>query len=341
MPLKSLDSPPTLEDVARRAGVSYQTVSRVINNMPNVAPRTLEKVRKAIEELNYRPNRAARSLVTGRSQAIQVLLCDKYNFRVVPKMEEAAYRCGYQLRVTALHETTSTPELRQKLAEIIASQVDGVVLVMPWLGISYAELLKVAGNIPIVIVGSSMGYETNSTLIEQAHGTRLAVQHLIDLGHRQFAEISGTVFMYEDSRIRHETYLEVLRENGLKPGPTENCNFTMDSGFEAMNRLLATGQPFTALVCANDESALGAIHAAHNAGLRIPQDLSVVGFDDEPFSSHSTPPLTTIRQDYEALGNNAIDQLISLIQNPGAAPHQRIIFPKLIVRESTAPPAEK
>ncbi len=331
----------TLHDVAERAGVSYQTVSRVINNMPNVSQRTLDKVKRAIEELNYRPNRAARSLVTGRSQSLHVLVCDKYNFRAVPFMEEAAYRHGYQLRFSTLHEAYSVPELRHRLTEIAASQVDGIAIVMPWIGLTYDELSKLADGIPLVIVGSSLGFDTNSTLIDQAHGTRLAVQHLIDLGHRQFVEISGTIAKYEDARIRHETYQAVLREHGLTPGPCEAGNFTMTGGFEAMKRLLASGQPFTAVVCANDESALGAMHAAYNAGLKIPRDLSIVGFDDMDFAAHSTPPLTTVRQDYIALGTNAVEHLMSLIQNPSASPHQRVIFPKLIVRESTAPPPAK
>lgn len=342
MPQKSPDSSPTLEDVARLAGVSYQTVSRVINNMPNVAPHTLEKVRKAIEELNYRPNRAARSLVTGRSHAVHVLVCDKYNVRMIPSMEEAAYTEGYQLRLTTLHETYSIPELRQKLTEIIASQVDGLLLVMPWRGMSYAELLKIVAGTPIVIVGCSMGYETNSVLIDQEYGMRQVVQHLLDLGHRRFAEISGTIDKYEDARIRHETLREMLGARGLETVLSESGNFTMDMGYEITRRMLAERgkSPFTALVCANDETALGAIHAIHEAGLRVPQDISVTGFDDMDFARHCTPPLTTVQQDYQALGANAVQHLLSLVANPRSAPHQRIIFPKLMARESTAPPAE-
>ncbi len=340
MSTKNASRAVTLHDVADRAGVSYQTVSRVINNMPNVSPQTLQKVNQAIEELNYRPNRAARSLVTGRSHAIHVLVCDKYNVRMIPSMEEAAYAEGYQLRLTTLHEIYSLPELRQKLSEIIASQVDGLLLVMPWRGISYAELLKIVADTPLVIVGCSMGYETNSVLIDQEYGMKQVVQHLLDLGHRQFAEITGTVDKYEDARIRHQTLADVLRLHGLAPVLSESGNFTMDVGYETTRRMLAqrSKSPFTALVCANDETALGAIHAIHDAGLRVPQDISVTGFDDMDFARHSIPPLTTAQQDYRALGVNAVQHVISLIQNPKAAPHQRIIFPKLQIRESTAPP---
>lgn len=342
MPLKSPDSPPTLEDVARRAGVSYQTVSRVINNLPNVAPHTLEKVQKAIQELNYRPNRAARSLVTGRSQAIHVLTCDKYNFRVTPFMEETAYQAGYQLRLNALHETHSVTELRNKLAEILAGQVDGVVIVMPWQQVSYSELLQMAGGVPLVIVGSSMGEATNSVVIDQRLGTRLAIEHLLELGHRRVAEICGTVAMYEDAQIRHQTFLDVLREHDIEPGPCEQGNFNMDRGYEVMQKLLAkrATTPFTAVFCANDETALGAIHAIYDAGLRVPQDISVVGFDDIDFARHCTPPLTTVQQDNRALGSCAIQRLLTLIEHPNATPQQQVITPSLIIRESTAPPIE-
>lgn len=342
MPIKNGSSPATLHDVAKLAGVSYQTVSRVVNKMPKVAPDTLEKVNQAIAELNYRPNRAARSLVTGKSNAIHVLAFDLFNLRTIPFMEMAASEKGYQLRITALHQDLSLPEIRQKLAEIASSQVDGIVLSMPWSTVPYQELLDLSGGIPMVIVGCNLGPETNSVLIDQRAGTRQAVQHLLDLGHRQFAEIAGAIAKYEDSRIRHETYQELLRANSLEPGPSETGNFTMQSGFEAMNRLLAQNCPFTALVCANDEMALGAIRAAHEAGLKVPRDLSVVGFDNLDFAAFCTPTLTTVQQDYQALGTQSAQHLLSLIQDPGAAAHHRIIYPKLIVRQSTAhPPSTK
>jgi DNA-binding LacI/PurR family transcriptional regulator len=338
MPAKNVSNAATLHDVAKLAGVSYQTVSRVVNRMPNVSPHTLEKVKLAIATLNYSPNRAARSLVTGKSNTIHLLLCDKFNFRIVPAIEEAAYEQGYQLQFTALHETYLMAELHKKITEIVSMQVGGLVVVMPWSGISYQDLLNLVSDTPVVVVGSSMGHETNSTIIDQAHGIRLAMQHLLDLGHRQFAEIGGPIDKDDDARIRHKTYLETLSQNGIAPGPLECGDGTMRTGLDAMNRLLESRQPFTALVCFNDAMALGAMHAAHKAGINIPQELSVVGFDNDNYASYCIPSLTTVQQDYGALGSNAIQQLISLIQSPQSAPYQRVIFPKLIVRESTAPP---
>ncbi len=342
MPLKNGSSPATLHDVAKLAGVSYQTVSRVVNKMSKVSPQTLEKVNQAIAELNYQPNRAARSLVTGKSNAIHVLAFDIFNLRAVPFMEIVAYEKGFQFRLTALHQAYSLPEMRQKLSEIVASQVDGIVLLMPWSNVTYKEIFTLSSGIPLVIVGSNMGPDTNSVLIDQELGTRLLMQHLIDLGHSRFAEITGFTDRYDDARIRHSTYQEVLRSNNIAHGPSEPGNFTMRGGFNAMSQLLAKDRSFTALVCGNDETALGAIQAAHNAGLKIPQDLSIVGFDDMDFAAFSTPPLTTVQQDYHALGTQSIQHLVSLIQDPSAAAHHRVLYPKLVVRQSTSqPPSQK
>ncbi len=341
--MPKIRSSPTLHDVARRAEVSYQTVSRVINNLPYVAPHTRQRVQRAIAELNYRPNRAARSLVTGRSRAIHVLICDKYNLRTTPAMEETAYQAGYQLRLSALHETHSVTELRQQLTDIVTGQVDGVAIILPWQQVAYAELLQIADGVPLIMVGSGMGENANSVVIDQQRGTRLAIEYLLELGHRRLAEICGSVKMYEDAEIRHRTFLEVLRERNLQPGPCEAGNFTMDRGYAAMRKLLArrADEPFTAVFCANDETALGAMHAIYDAGLRVPEDISIVGFDDAPFARHCVPPLTTVRQDNDALGSLAIRRLLTLIEQPDAAPQRQIILPTLVIRESAAPPRDR
>ncbi|MBI4927334.1 MAG: LacI family DNA-binding transcriptional regulator [Anaerolineae bacterium] len=336
---KNIPSPATLHDVAKLAGVSYQTVSRVVNNMPHVSPRTLEKVNRAIAELNYQPNRAARSLVTGKSNAIHVVVFDMYNLRMIPSMEYAAHENGFQFRLTGLHGNVPTKELGQKLYEITTSQIDGVILVLPWVTITDEELQRMMRGIPYVIVGCSLGYETNSVLVDQQHGTRLAVEHLLELGHRKIAAINGSVDHYYDARLRRATLLEVLEEHNLKLVAEETGNFSIQSGFDAARRLLEKDPGFTALFCANDEMALGAIRAIKDCGLRVPEDISVVGFDDQYFAGYCDPPLTTIRQDFEALGAHSFQQLLSLLKDPDMAPHQRILYSKLIVRKSTAHPA--
>ncbi|MBI4927682.1 MAG: LacI family DNA-binding transcriptional regulator [Anaerolineae bacterium] len=331
-----MPSPATLHDVAKLAGVSYQTVSRVVNRSPNVSTRTMEKVNRAIADLNYQPNRAARSLVTGKSNAIHVLAFDIHNLRTLPAMQHGAYSQGYQLRLSGFQRNEdAVRDLRACLRDIAASQVDGMLLILPWVLVTESELSDLMGKIPYVVVGSSLGYGTNAVLVDQREGMRMAAQHLLDLGHRRIAAIQG-IEHYYDAQLRQETLEKVLRKNGLELVASERGLFEMVSGYEAALRLLANGPDFTALVCANDEMALGAIRAIKSQGLRVPQDVSVIGFDDLPFAIFSDPPLTTIRQDFNALGTLGLQHLLSLIRTPDIAPHQRLLYPELIVRESTA-----
>lgn len=337
---KPLPSPATMQDVARLAGVSYQTVSRVINHSPNVAPKTLEKVNQAIAILKYQPNRIARSLATGKSNVIHVLAVNLYNLGMLPAMHDGAYSQGYQLRLSGFEcDEGNTMELENCLKEIAASQVEGIIFLLPWRLASEGELQSMVHGIPFVVVGNSLGYGTNSVMIDQREGTRLAVQHLLDLGHRHIAAINGPEDFY-DAQIREETLLKVLNQNRIDLVASERGMFEMQTGYEAAVRLLEKGVEFSALFCANDDMALAAIRALKEKGLRIPQDVSVIGFDDQKFAAFSDPPLTTIRQDFYALGMHSFQHLVSIIKAPETAPHQRLLYPELIVRRSTAAPAQ-
>lgn len=336
MPREKSSGTATVRDVASLAGVSAQTVSRVINNHPNVSAETLDRVHQAIAALNYQPNRAARSLSTGKSGIIQVIVFEMFHLWMLPQMENTAYNNGFQLQFVSLHQKFSLAELRQKLQEITAGQVDGIVLIMPWVNVSYAELVTLTQGIPFVVVGASLGYNTNCILIDQAHGTRLLVEHLLELGHREIATITGAIDQVYDARIRYETLVGLLRDQNLTLQATIGGNFTMESGYQGMHSLLDTGQSFSAVVCGNDEMALGAMRAAVERGLQIPHQCSIVGFDNQHFAAFSQPSLTTIQQDFEALGLQSIQHLTALIEQPDHTPYQRTIYPKLIVRESSA-----
>lgn len=340
MPEKHLPSAPaTLHDVARLAGVSYQTVSRVINHSPNVSAETLEKVNQAIVALNYRPNRVARSLVTGKSNAIHVLALDVYHLRMLPAMHEGAYEHGFQLRLTGFRSSENVlHDLDACLRDIAASGPDGLLIVLPWALTSEQDLIGLVRNIPFVVVGNRLGYGTNAVLIDQREGTRMAIEHLLSLGHRKFALIDGPS-QYYDAQIRSETARKILAERQAELVAAAQGNFSMPSGYEAMQQLLESGTTFTALFCANDEMALGAMRALKDRGLRIPQDISVVGFDDLSFTAYCDPPLTTVRQDFHALGAHALQHLLSLLKMPNTAPHQRLLYPELIVRQSTSTPS--
>ncbi len=187
---------------------------------------------------------------------------------------------------------------------------------------------------PYVQIGADPGAMTPSVVFDQRYGTQLAVQHLLDLGHRRIAEISGPLNL-SDARVRHETCLELMRANGLEPGPFAEGSFVLPGGYECTNRLLDRGDPFTALFCGNDQMALGALRALNERGLRVPEDISLVGFDDDNYAGYLTPPLTTVRQDFSALGQQSIEYLVALVNDPQTPVHQRVMCPQLIIRQST------
>jgi DNA-binding LacI/PurR family transcriptional regulator len=181
-----------------------------------------------------------------------------------------------------------------------------------------------------------LGVSLPSVIYDQAKGARLATQHLIDLGHRQIAEITGPLLNY-DAHDRHEGWVATLADNGIPQGPYVESDFTIEDGYQAMCRLLDGGKEFTAVFVGNDSMALGGQTALRQRGLRVPEDISVVGFDDVPETAHLVPGLTTIRQDFQLLGQLAVEYIIDLIEKPDAPIYQRVLPPKLIIRESTRP----
>lgn len=327
--------PATLHDVARLAQVSYQTVSRVINNHPNVAKETRVRVLQAIHTLDYRPNRAARILITGRSQTLQLISFNLAFFQPIQYIIHEARELGYRLGISALRDPSSREELQALLDDLTTGMVDGFLLFGPEVNLNFEDFNRMCRGIPFVQIGANPGPMIPSVVFDQRHGTRQAIQHLLDLGHRSIAEIWGNLSIY-DAKIRHETYLEVMQSNGLTPGPHIGTDFTIPSGFQAACQLIKQDMPFTALVCGNDQVALGVLRALHQHHIRVPEDVSVVGFDDDLNVAYYEPPLTTVRQDYTAQGRQGIQYLVSLIKDPLTLRYQQIIYPELIIRESTA-----
>lgn len=326
----------TLRDVAGLAGVSYQTVSRVINQHPNVARHTRERVLSAIRQLDYRPNQAAKVLATGRSYMLQLIIFDiRYN-DPLPAMIYQARKLGYTLLISELKPFAPQDEIRAALDDLTARMIDGLVIYTPTPFFSYAEMLSLCRGVPFVLVGAAMGVKSPSVVFDQRHGCELAIQHLLDLGHRQIAEITGRP-QHVDAQLRHETMAALLKARGLPLGPCAEGDFEVPSGYAAAKKLLDSGEPFTALFVANDRMALGALHALHERGIRVPEDVSVVGFDDMGEAAYFTPPLTTIRQDLQALAQQCMEYLVSMIGSPSMPVQQRVLYPELIVRDSTAP----
>jgi DNA-binding LacI/PurR family transcriptional regulator len=329
----------TLNDVAKRAGVSYQTVSRVINQHAYVAEETRQRVLLAIAELNYQPNKAARSLAARHSQTLALVTygLDFYGpAQMVINIERAAKLAGYDLVFSNVSAST-IKGLRETIDSIRRWRVDGILMIVPVLEMSDNTIIGASEGIPIVQINGPLGAPNPSVVVEQRYGTYLITQHLIALGHRSICEISGPLNWF-DAIERHESWESTLREAGLEVGDSFEGNWTAASGYRVAQTLLKQYPGFTALVVGNDQMALGAMRALHECGLRIPEDISLVGFDDIPESPFFEPPLSTVRQDFSILGTLGIDYLLERIQNPDLPVEQRIIYPELVLRASTAPP---
>jgi LacI family transcriptional regulator len=326
--------PATLHDVARLANVSYQTVSRVINDTPTVAASTRERVLKAIRELDYMPNRAARTLITGRSNTLQLIsfnidFTDPLHYLILEARDS-----GYHLGVSTLRDPKDMDELKYHVNDLNSRLVDGYLLFGPEFELDYESLNVIFRSTPFVQIGANPCPMIPAVLFDQRYAIQQVMKHLLDLGHNQIAELHGPLSIY-DARARHETYLESMKTAGLPAGPIFPTDFTPQGGYDAAQRLLETRKSFTAIVCGNDSVALGVLRAVHEKGIRVPQDVSVVGFDDSRDVTFYEPPLTTIRQDYTAQSRQAIQYLISLIETPETPRYQQVIYPQLILREST------
>ena len=323
----------TLRDIADRVGVSYQTVWRVVNDHPNVAEATRSRVLQAVQELDYRPHRAAQMLTTGRSYILQLVIFEYGHSDRLPAILHWAREYGYSLVVTELEVPPTVAAVRSVLTET-SQMIDGLLFLMPYPDLTYEDLTDLCQGRPFVVVNAKLGSKMPSVVFDQWNGARLAVNYLIDLGHREIAEISGPLDHF-DGAMRHRAWEVFLGNNGLEPSLTAAGDFTVCSGYTCAKQILAQKRSFTALFAGNDLMALGALRALHEAGLRVPQDVSVVGFDDLAIAAYFDPPLTTMRQDFGALGRESVEYLVSRIENSDVSIQQRVLSPELVIRKST------
>ncbi|MEI4272971.1 LacI family DNA-binding transcriptional regulator [Klenkia sp. LSe6-5] len=331
--------PLVMSDVAARAGVSHQTVSRVVNEHPNVAPSTRARVQRAIEELGYRPNAAARALVTGSSRTIGLVTVDVNQYGPAQTMiglEQAARAAGYSLVVTIL-DSADTAAIQEAVDRFVAQAVDAVVMHIADLrAVEALEVLE--PQVPVVAVqmgGEGLG---PTVTVGQEAGARLAVRHLLELGHTTVHHLSGPVNSVESVR-RVSGWRQALTEAGAPHGDLWHGDWWPASGYE-VGLLLAdrirSGEPVTAVFVANDQMALGLMVALRERGLAVPGDVSVVGFDDVPEAPYFSPPLTTVRQDFAELGRRGVELVLARLAGADACPD--LVEPQLLVRASTAPP---
>jgi len=329
--------PPVMADVATRAGVSHQTVSRVLNDHPNVRAETRERVLAAIRELGYRRNMVARALVTRHTRTLGVVSFDTTLYgpaSTVYGIEQAARAAGYFVSMVSL-KTIDTAGVRDALGYLAEQAVDGIVVVAPQRSAAPA-LAGAPTDIPVVAVEGSHTGDVSVVSVDQIEGARLATRHLLDLGHETVWHIAGpSDWLEADGRI--EGWREVLGAAGRKAPELLSGDWSPRSGYEAGLRL-ATTPGVTAVFVANDQMALGMLRAFAELGVRVPEQISVVGFDDIPESEFFTPPLTTIRQDFGAVGKYSIEILLRQMEAGAEWSQERhVVPPRFVARTSTAP----
>jgi DNA-binding LacI/PurR family transcriptional regulator len=325
---------PNIRDVARGAGVSYQTVSRVLNESSAIRPATRERVLRVIDELGYRPNPAARALVTSRSKIIGVLSSQSALYgptTSIQAIEIAARAAGYRLSVTSIG-TREPDSIRSGLDFLLSQSIEALVILAPQIGV-FEALTEMSIGVPFVTLEAPGLNPGRSIAVDQTRGARMAVRHLIDLGHTEIVHIAGPTDWLE-AQARLDGYRSELTESGLAPRAPIVGDWTAEFGYRAGRELLAR-RDFTAVFCGNDQMALGFLHACGGAGIDVPGQLSVVGFDDTPESEHFAPALTTVRQNFVEIGNRAIALLLAELGGATELDHEPIA-PELIVRASTA-----
>ncbi|GIJ45000.1 LacI family transcriptional regulator [Virgisporangium aliadipatigenens] len=325
-----------MRDVARLAGVSHQTVSRVLNEHPNVRQETRTRVLEAMRALNYRRNLAARTLVTRRSGTLGIVGYETTLFgpaSMLYGIEDAARTAGYFVSVATIR-TLERDSVLQAVDRLSQQSVEGIVAIAPNPAVSHA-LAEVPAGLPCVGVGAADTH-VPTVRIDNAAGAALATRHLLDLGHRTVHHVAGPSD-WPEAAERVEGWRGTLYAAGAIVPPVLPQEWTARSGYER-GRILAVDPTVTAIFCANDQIALGVLRALHEAGRRVPDDVSVVGFDDMPDSGYFLPPLTTVRQDFAELGRRGIDVLLAQIANGNRDAGQVVLAPELVVRASTAAP---
>jgi Transcriptional regulators len=334
-----------VREVAALAGVSRQTVSRVANGHPNIRESTKQRVQAAMDELQFRPNRAARMLSTSRSNTIGILASSASRLfgpaSSIDAVENAARDAGFFVTIAHIASLTAD-EIGAALDHLMAQAVEGIVVVAPQAAVLDAmrevaiavpslTLHGVAGDADVSRAGDGAS-GAEGVFVDQVLGARLATRHLVELGHRTIAHVAGPED-WAEANARRGGFLAELEGTGVRAIVTEPGDWTSASG-AAIGARLAADAAITAVFSSNDQMALGVMHAFRRAGRSVPSDVSVVGFDDIPEAAFFAPPLTTVRQDFAELGRRCVRMLLAEIDGSEPAV-DAAVEPRLVVREST------
>jgi DNA-binding LacI/PurR family transcriptional regulator len=326
-----------MTDVARLAGVSHQTVSRVLNGHPNVREQTRLRVRAAIAQLGYRPNKAARALVTGKSQLIGVIAQNSSLYgpsSLLGAFESAAAEAGFTVSLRRVR-TLDQESIAAAVEHHRDSRVAGIVAIAPTASANEA-LSDVPAGVPLVTVDGDPARPTPLVTVDQTAGAFDAVQHLLDAGHRTVWHVSGPPDWF-DSAGRVRGWEQALKAANVEVPPLVAADWSAASGYRA-GQMLARMPECTAIFAANDHLALGILRALYERGRRVPDDVSVVGFDDVPEAEFFIPPLTTVRPDFAAVAGETLGLLLAQVSDSEVLDTQRTIAPTLVSRGSVGPP---
>ncbi len=330
----------SIHEVARRAKVSIATVSRTINAIPTVSPELSRRVWKVIEELGYYPNTQARSLVSGRSRIFGLIVSEITNPffpEIVQSFEDIAVRHNYEILTTStIHEPR---RMGLAVRRMIERRVDGVAVLTFGMEEEILRELK-SRNMPLVFVDVGPQLPRISNIrIDYRNGIRQAVQHLAALRHTRIAFISGPLVL-KSAVARREAFLESIREIGLAVNPRWliEGNHTLEGGRSAIQEILKLRNRPTAVMCSNDMTAIGVMRQSYEQGVRVPQDLSVIGFDDIHLSQFVTPPLTTVKMSQTEISHLAFNALLNEVQREAPSPDgtEYVLHTSLVLRDSTA-----
>lgn len=327
---------PTIRDVSRRANVSVATVSRVLNNQPGFSEETRQKVLRAIRELGYQPNQVARGLVSRKTRTIGVLfpvVSSMFSAALLQGIEAEANRRDYGVIVCNMGDKGNRFE--RVVGMLAEKRVDGLLFVSEWLSDTFARRLRSLA-VPVVLVSTGgPGSPFPYVKADDFQGAFLATKHLLEAGHRRIGMVSGPPEDLIAGGPRIEGYRHALRSCGLLPSDRDIAvaSFDFRTGLRAAGELLDRSPDLTAVFAASDEMAAGVLACCYQRGLRVPDDLSVIGYDNLAVAEMTSPPLTTVAQPLERMGRTALEMLLAMLED-GAAPDSRLLETAIVERHS-------
>lgn len=329
----------TLYDVAKHANVSYQTVSRVINQAEHVSDKTRRKVEAAMLALNYVPNRVAQQLAGKLSHTIG-LVTSNLSLHAPSQIAAAIKTQASKLHFNVVISMIEQPDMnacKNAVNSLLSQRVDGLIVNIPLEDEQAAAITEMCGNVPALFLDVSPQLDTHSITFDATTGTHLAVDHLVMQGHQHIALLSGPLNSVS-ARLRLEGWQQALAQHQLTAVAQLQGDWSSLSGYLQTLSLVSSGVTFTALLVANDQMALGALRALNESGLAVPGQVSVIGYDDTEDSACFIPPLTTIKQDFKALGEISVDTLTALIHTAIRPVNARVLPVTLVERKTTAAP---